>query len=437
MPAPAVPRRPAAAVNAALAVLLVAGGIWAYQAVTGPGTSAAANTGYRTVPVLRGTVTASVTADGSVQSASTASAAFVTGGTVTAIDVRVGQLVRKGERLAQVDPAAANRNLAEADANLAAAQDALTRAQNAGSDTTTAENQVTQARLAVDDAQAAVDGTVLRAPMTGTVVAVNGTLGSASSGTGSSGSSGGGSSSGGASGGGSTGSAGGGSSTGAGATSSGSSGGFVDLADLTKLQVTANFAEADAIKLKVGQVATITWNALTGTVENGTVAAIDPQATTSNNVVTYGVTLSLGRTPAGAKSGQTVSVSVVTGEVRNAIYVNSAAVTTVGNRHTVTVESGGQQQVTPVEIGLKGDTATQILSGVQAGQQVVVAAASSTSGSGTGFPGAGRLGGFGGAGFGGGAGGAGRAGTGTGGTGTGGAGTGGAGTGGAGTGGGR
>ena len=112
-------------------------------------------------------------------------------------------------------------------------------------------------------------------------------------------------------------------------------------------------------------------------------------------MVTYGVTLTLDKVPAGAKPGQTVSVSVVTGTAEDAVYVNSAAVTTVGNRHTVTVLSRRRQQIRAVEIGLEGDQATQITSGVEPGEQVVITAASTTTGSNTGrFPGGGGLGGF-------------------------------------------
>ena len=57
----------------------------------------------------------------------------------------------------------------------------LDRAQDAGTDTTSAINEVTQAELAVDEAEAAVKGTRLTAPMAGTVVAVNGSLGGISS----------------------------------------------------------------------------------------------------------------------------------------------------------------------------------------------------------------------------------------------------------------
>jgi membrane fusion protein, macrolide-specific efflux system len=391
-------RRPSVAVNLGLAVLVVAAIGLAWAAVRGGATADASQTaGLRTVPVSQGTVTATVTASGSVRSASTATASFATGGTVTDIAVAVGQKVRKDQVLAHVDPRSAKRNLALAEADLTAANDALSRAQSAGSDTSSAQNSVTQARLAVDDARAAVDGTTLTAPMAGTVVAINGTVGGSSgggtapatagaSGAGGSGSGGGGSGGGGSGGGGS----GGGSST----------AGFIDLANLSKLQVTAAFAEADATRIKVGQAATVTWNALQNAQATGTVAAIDPQGTTGNNVVTYGVTVNLGALPAGAKPGQTVNVMVVTGRVQNAVYVTSAAVTTVGNRHVVTVLTGAGREVRQVELGLQSTSADQVLSGLNPGDQVVLPQVAAT-GNGGGFGGRGGFGGFGGAGRGG------------------------------------
>ena len=385
MPARLNLRRPTVVVNTALGVALVAGGFWAYQTLAGPDATPAANASARTVAVQQGTVTKTVTADGTVESASTATASFVTGGTVTSIGVKVGQKVTKGQVLAKVDPAEAQRSLDAADADLDAANDSLDRAEDAGSDTSTAENEVEQAKLAVNEAQAAVDGTVLEAPMAGTVTAVNGTLGSSSSGTGSSGSQ--------------TGSQTGSQGGGQGSTTSAStsSDGFIEIQDLTKMQITAAFAEADATRLKEKQAATVTWNALSGTSATAKVTAVDPSATTANNVVTYGVTLSLDKVPTGAKAGQTVSVAVTTGSVENTVLVSSAAITTVGQRHSVTVVAGGAQEVRQVEIGLVGDSTTQITDGVTAGEQVVLTTTSTTTGtSGNqqgGFPGGGT-GGF-------------------------------------------
>ncbi|MCO8271347.1 efflux RND transporter periplasmic adaptor subunit [Actinoplanes sp. TRM 88003] len=366
MPARLTLRRPAVAVNTALGVLIVAGGFWAYRSLTGDDAPAAAAS-TRTVAVQEGTVTKTVTADGTVESASTATASFGTAGTVTSISVRVGQKVAKGQVLAKVDPAEAQRSLDAANADLDAARDAVDRAEDADSDTSSAENEVEQAELAVDNAEAAVAGTILKAPMAGTVTAVNGTLGS-SSGAGSQG----------------------------GGTSQQDSAatGFAEIQDLTKIQVTAAFAEADATRLKEKQAATITWNALDGTSATGRVTAIDPSATSANDVVTYGVALSLDKLPAGVKAGQTVSVAVTTGSVENTLMVSSAAITSVGTRHSVTVLNGGAQEVRPVEIGLEGDSATQITAGVQAGDRVVLRETATTTSQTGGNRGGGFPGGF-------------------------------------------
>jgi macrolide-specific efflux system membrane fusion protein len=377
-------------VNAVLGVAIAGGAVWAYATFVKPESSAAAGSGgARTVAAAQGRVTATVTAAGTVQSGSTASAAFTTAGTVTEIRVKVGAVVAKGAVLAKVDATASKRQLTAAEANLDAANAALDRADAAGGDTSDAEAQVTSAKLAVEQAQDAVDGTVLKAPMAGTVVAVNGSVGGSSGGSSSGGSCSGGGSSGGASSGG--GSSSGGSSSGG--SSGSSSGGFVQLADLSKLEVSASVAEADATKLKVGQAATVTWNALPGATATAKLASVDPNATSSNNVVTYGVLFGLDALPEGVRAGQTVNVSVTVGEVDGVVYVNPAALTTVGNRHTVTVLENGQQVARPVEVGLTGDQAVEITSGLQAGEQVVLKTTSTGTGTTGGRPGGGFPGG--------------------------------------------
>ncbi|GIE75407.1 RND transporter [Actinoplanes philippinensis] len=354
-------RRPSTAVNALLALLIVGAGFWGRALLRDTSeTTRASASGVRTVVATQGTVTRTVSADGAVASASTATATFTTAGTVTAIPVKVGQTVSAGTLLAKVDPTAAQRDLDLAEANLEAARDALDRAEDAGTDTDNASHAVTEAKLAVDEAEAAVAGTRLIAPMAGTVVAVNGSLGGSSAVTGD-------------------------------ATK-----GFVDLADLTKLQITAAFSEADATELKAGQSATIVWNALQNAETTGEVVAVDPTATTENSVVTYGVTVSLPNPPDGAKPGQTVTVSVVTGSVEKAVMINSAAVTTAGNRHTVTVlDSAGRQEIRQVQVGLEGDDAAQITSGLASGERVVVPTSTTATTTttnlrgGNGFPGGG------------------------------------------------
>jgi macrolide-specific efflux system membrane fusion protein len=336
------PRRPVTAVNALLALLVVGAAFWGWTLLRDTGADTGANaSGLRTLTVTQGTVTRTVEAGGSVTSAATATATFATAGTVTSIKVKPGDAVTSGQLLARVGDTAAKRKLKLARANLAAARDALDRAETAGTDTGSAANEVTRAELSVEEAEAAVRGTRLTAPMAGTVTAVNGTLGG---------------------------------------PSTGSESGFVDLADLNRLQITAAFDESAATELRAGQSATVTWNALRNAETTGQVVAVDPTATAGGGTVTYGVTVSLPNPPSGAKAGQTVTVSVITGNVENAVQVNAAAVTSTGNRHTVAVVGAGNRpENRRVQVGLEGDEAYQITSGLTAGERVVVPAVTTTS----------------------------------------------------------
>jgi macrolide-specific efflux system membrane fusion protein len=401
-------RRPALVVNVVLGVLVLAGAFLAYRTVAVADTTSTASTaGGRFVPVTQGPVTSSVTASGTVQSAATANANFLTSGTVTEIDAHVGDAVKAGQVLAKVGATASQEQLDTARANLSAARSSLTRA-NAASpvDAATvaaAQAQVTQAQNSVNAAQRALDGTVLTAPMDGTVTAVNGIVGGSSSGgsSGAGSSGGGGSSSNAGNGGGGTGGAGGASSA---ASSSGSGTGFVQLADLTKMQVSAYFAEADATKLKTGQAATVGWSALSGARATGKVATIAPTATTQNNVNSYLVTISLDTLPDGIRIGQTTTVGVVVAaSADDAVRVPVAAVQSFGNRHTVNVvgPDGKTTQPRQVEVGVQGDQFVEITSGLDPGERVALNTSTTNGGTTTGRGGFGG-GGFGGGGFGGG-----------------------------------
>jgi macrolide-specific efflux system membrane fusion protein len=68
----------------------------------------------------------------------------------------------------------------------------------------------------------------------------------------------------------------------------------------------------------------------------------------------------------------TANVSVVTASRDNVVEVPSAAISTAGGQSTVTVRVNGKDQVTPVQTGLKGDGTTEIVSGLNDGDQVVM-----------------------------------------------------------------
>jgi macrolide-specific efflux system membrane fusion protein len=394
--------------NGTLSVLLAGGAGIAYLALAGDGDSADAAT--RASRVMRGTVQQSVTASGSVESAATRSLSFPTSGTVTKISVKVGQKVAKGAELARLDRTEALENLDAAEADLAAAEDTDTSTPQGHSGYVSAKN-------AYNDAVRQVDGTVLKAPFSGTVTALNGTVGGSSTGSGGGSSASGTTSAGGST---ATGANGGANSSATGSSAGSSAGtGFIELADTSKLQVEGSFTESDTTKLKTGQAATVSFDALTGVTAEGKVTAIAPAPTTTDNVVRYGATITLTGTPPAVRLGQTASIEIVVARATDVLYLPSAAVRTAGGLSTVTVRENGKPVAKAVQIGVTGAQGTEIRSGLAEGDEVVIAIPTGGTGGGFpagGFPGGGRqgggrvpggLGGGGGGGAGGGAGGGG------------------------------
>jgi multidrug efflux pump subunit AcrA (membrane-fusion protein) len=172
----------------------------------------------------------------------------------------------------------------------------------------------------------------------------------------------------------------------------------VTIANLSKLEVVAGFAEADATKITVGQPATVTLSALPNTSVAGTVTAVSPTSTVTSNVVTYDVTVRLISPPASVRNGMTADVSVTVATKSNVLQLPSAAITTTGASSTVSVLQNGKQTTTRVTTGLVGSSTTEILSGINAGDVIVeptvsvssaTASTPSSSLGGGGFPGGG------------------------------------------------
>ncbi|MEU4246051.1 biotin/lipoyl-binding protein [Amycolatopsis sp. NPDC026612] len=384
-------------INGALVVLLAGAAFGIYQAFSPAPSSAQAQS--RSTPVRRATVTETISAAGTLASSYTGAANFSSAGKVTSIDVKVGDVVSAGQKLATIDSTQAAKQLQVAKANLAVAQDNLdtaetaedtpatsqnsqngqnaqNSAQSAANNVTSAQAKLDQAQLDVQTAQQALDNTTLYAPGAGTVTAVNGSVGQQSS-SGSAASSQ--SSSGSGQGGQGSSSN---SSSASSSSSSSSSSGFITITNLSGLVVNTSVAEIDVSKVKAGQNATVTLNALPDKPIQATVSSVNLTPTTSGSVVSYGAQLALTSPPDGLRPGQSASVVITVAEAQNALSVPAAAVQTVGSTNVVTVQENGQNVSRQVQVGLRGESTVQITSGLTEGENVVLTATAATGSTG-------------------------------------------------------
>lgn len=306
--------------NLGLVAILVGIGIGGYL-VLGRSGGQQAQAQAATTAVTGGNVRASVSASGTIESDRTVGVSFETTGTVANLRVEIGDEVKKDQALARLEDSAGTE-------------------------------------------------TVLRAPVAGTVVEVNGGEGDTVGSTGETSDS--------------TATAETDSSETDSSSSSGTSG-FIVISDLDDLDVRAYFSETDTARLRVGQRARVTLNAAPDRTLRGRVRSIDLTSTTVNQVVAYGVTIELDDRPARVRIGQTAVAVVVTDRASDVLVVPSAAVQTVGGQSTVTVMRNGQQVSVPVEVGLEGDQQTEIVSGLSEGERVVIPSATGPGGEG-GFP---------------------------------------------------
>jgi len=167
--------------------------------------------------------------------------------------------------------------------------------------------------------------------------------------------------------------------------------------------VSVSLAEVDAPQIKIGQEATITFDALPNKTFTGKVMGINTTGAVTSGVTTYPAVIQLDDTSdASVLPNMTATANIITKVDDNALLVPSAAVQTVGTTSTVKVLKNGQVSTVSVQTGDTSDSQTVITSGLSEGETVVTSVISTTSTTSTTgaspFSGGLRLGGFGGGG---------------------------------------
>jgi macrolide-specific efflux system membrane fusion protein len=366
----------------AIVALVVAGGVAVVASLGGlPLTGQADATQYLTAAATTGDVTDEVAATGSIAAARTYAMGFgappqattdtsasVGSGTwtVTEVNAEVGHAVKAGEVLARASTADLRSQLVIAQSSLRAARlqekEAKTNLDNASGTSATrqaraahynAVNARRQAQQAVADLVDQIGLAVIKAPIDGTITAVNIVQGLDSTGT------------------------------------------AITLAS-SEYEVTADVVESDISSMSVGQPATVTVGAIDGVI-GGTVSAIAPAASSSGgsgSVVSYPVTVTLTGAPAALRAGMTADITIVTASANGVLTIPAEALRgTTGNYRVQVLGADGKPTTKAVTVGLVTNTTAEIKDGLAAGDTVITGTASSriaSSGSNSGGAGFGR-----------------------------------------------
>jgi len=132
--------------------------------------------------------------------------------------------------------------------------------------------------------------------------------------------------------------------------------------------------EIDVVQLAPGQGVSVTVDALPGSVLSGKVERIAPAAVSTNTGVSYLVRVLLDATPAGLRSNMSATAEIVAAEAKDVLRVPNWAIRR--DRRTgqayASLQVGDQLVETPIETGLRGESYTEVKSGVQAGDVAAV-----------------------------------------------------------------
>jgi HlyD family secretion protein len=147
------------------------------------------------------------------------------------------------------------------------------------------------------------------------------------------------------------------------------------LVDVSLLHIDITVDEIDIAKLKVGQLVSVTLDALPDVTLTGKVDRIAGTSTTVNGVVSYPVRVVIDKTDAPLRSGMTANASIVLETHENALLAPNWAIRRdkqSGKSYlTIQVDNKTTREV-EVQIGLRNDNFSEVLSGASEGQVVVV-----------------------------------------------------------------
>ncbi len=338
---------------------------------------------YTTKPVTKCTITQYVEASGTIKPINTIAVGTQVSGTVAKIYVDYNSIVKKGQLLAELDPSLFQANVDQSNAKLSNAKAALAKATAnlsykknnyqrykhlyeknyvSRDDVELAQSAYLQAKAELDSARAEVSAasatlknnqtnlgySKITSPVDGTVISRAVDVGQTV------------------------------------AASFNTPTLFEVAKDLTKMQIETSVSEADIGRIAVGQTAKYTLDGYQDRTFEGEVMQIRLASTTTNNVVTYTVIISVDNSEGLVIPGMSANVSIITSEAKDVMCVENKALKFTPEDNTQKYEKQGVWISTKtglkrydVELGASDDNKTQIISDkIKEGDKVVISSGS-------------------------------------------------------------
>jgi HlyD family secretion protein len=145
------------------------------------------------------------------------------------------------------------------------------------------------------------------------------------------------------------------------------------IADMSRLFIIADVDETDIGAVELGQSVTITADAFPDTKFQGKVQRIAPQGKVENSITIFKVKIeALGTGKNILKPMMSSNIEIVTALAKETLYLSRGAVRKEGDGfYTVVLENGKPKKI-PIEVGIENPIHTQVLSGLEAGQKVIL-----------------------------------------------------------------
>lgn len=324
----------------------------AFFVISGLNSSSSSTPVYTTAEVTKGDITSSVTASGTLIASKVQYGGFRVPGRIAEINVKQGDTVKAGQQLAKLDVTDLQNALSKAQYNFNAAvykRDQTSSAPGADANAVKqAQQQVNTTWIDVQTAQNNLNNAVLVSNYDGVVAQVNGNIGDNVQATGNT------------------------------SAITGQTSAVVTVIDETSYQVQMSISEGDIAQVKQDQSVTVTFDAIPDKSFTGKVTSVDLLGTTVSNVVSYSAKATIENLDPQVKVGMGANIAISIDSRKDVLLVPNSAVKKANGERTVQVMRNGIPESVKVEIGLSNDTQTEITSGLNQGDTIVIAVTTKT-----------------------------------------------------------